>query len=547
MELTAFLKAYKAKNKLPLPDEYNRRVEACLAIQIHTTGARPAYDSSKGYIEPESYHKDFETLFKVRLLNRHPNESPSHYNWRLSVYSPVAKELYDKFANMCKGSILQPNNYTITADENTNEWLNAYNLDAQLAELLEFILQNPYGFIGVLSVGEYDSTEKAKVKIVTIKYKDVKMFDGETMAFMYNGELYYVDSVKQVKVEKNEVIETPHNFGRLTFWSYSNSFLQPYQFWSDSLVRNMNDDEAMVKHYSYPIVQVVEQECYSCHGNKQVIDTTYEGYDPHNPSTTCMKTCDTCNGKGTISRNPGDFYTISEETLARNGGTMQDLAKFITPDVGIPEYHLKRWQTFYERVEHSLYLRSVNEGVQSGDAKQEDRKDSYYFMQSISNFLFSQVQKCMNVVSAYLNPSRGTQPIYIVAPKQFDLMSDSDLVNEFASLQGKTDDSQTLSELSYIVNNKIFRDDKVQKKINEVLYYADVLYGVSGNALRTKLLSGVYSELDKVIHEKGYKLLVRMSKEMTEEVFLETETDVLITKLNEIAQSQVPITIYGLT
>ena len=153
----------------------------------------------------------------------------------------------------------------------------------------------------------------------------------------------------------------------------------------------------------------------------------------------------------------------------------------------------------------------------------------------------------MTVVSAYLNPSRSTQPIYIVAPKQFDLMSDSDLVNEFASLQGKTDDSQTLSELSYIVNSKIFRDDKVQKRINEVLYYADVLYGVSGNALRTKLLSGVYSELDKVIHEKGYKLLVRMSKEMTEEVFLETETAVLIAKLNEIAQSQLPTTIYGLT
>ena len=187
----------------------------------------------------------------------------------------------------------------------------------------------------------------------------------------------------------------------------------------------------------------------------------------------------------------------------------------------------------------------MGESVQSGEAKQEDRKDQYYFMQSISNFLFSQVKKALQVVSQYLNPTKPSQPLYVIAPKQFDLMSDSDLVNEFANLQAKTDDSQTLSELSYMVNSKIFRDDKVQKKINEVLYYADVLYGVSGNALRTKLLSGVYSDLDKVIHEKGYKLLVRMSKQMTEDVFIQTETDALIQGLTELAQAELPTGIYG--
>ena len=136
--------------------------------------------------------------------------------------------------------------------------------------------------------------------------------------------------------------------------------------------------------------------------------------------------------------------------------------------------------------------------------------------------------------------------MYIIEPKQFDLMSDSDLVNEFAMLQAKTDDSQTLSELAYIVNSKVFRDDPVQGKITEVLYLADPLYGVAGAALRTKILSGVYTQADITLHEKGYKMLVRMADEMTPDVFKATPTRELVQRLTEMAQASVPAGIYTL-
>lgn len=543
MEFSQFLKAHQSKRTLPLPSSHKRKVEACLAVQIHTTGARPAYQSSKGYIEPETYHKKYDTLFATRLLNRHPNESPSFYNWRLSVYSPVAKEIYDKFANLCKGAILQPNNFSISADQVVMDWVNEYDIDHEIAELLDFILQNPYGYMAVIPEYEYGPTESPEIDIVAISCEDVLMDDGDSVAFRYEGKVYFIDRFAVYEIGKHDYIEKPHQFGELPVWSYHNSFLQPYQFWSDSLVRNMNDDEAMVKNYSYPIVQVVEQECTSCQGQKQVIDTTALDYDPTDPSTFKYCACSTCNGKGTISRNPGDFYTISEETLARNGGTMQDMAKFITPDVGIPEYHLKRWQAFYERVEASLHLRVVQDGTQSGEAKREDRKDQYYFLQTVSSFLFSQFRKAMRYVAGYLQPN-GAGPVYIVEPKQFDLMSDSDLVNEFAMLQGKTDDSQTLSELAYVVNSKVFRDDPIQKKITEVLYLADPLYGVAGAALRQKLLSGVYSQADITLHEKGYKLLVRMADEMTSAVFAAMSARELERMLSERVNAIVPAGIY---
>lgn len=543
MTLTDFIKAHKNKNKMPLPDLHKSQVEACLAIQVHTTGARPAFYSNSGYVEPETYNKKFDNLFKNRLFNRHPNENPSHYNWRLSVYSPVAKELYDKFMNLCNGAILQPNNYVITSSEDVvNEWVNN-NISGVLSKMVSFVLQNPYGYLVAMTKGEFSSSEIPTVCMEFVSPMDVIMCDSDTFAFYNDGYIVYIDKEAQytINTKTYEAILAPHVFNELPIVPYQNSFLQPYQFWSDSLVRNMNDDEAMVKHYSYPIVQIVEQECYACHG---VCNIPNPEYDPLTNIVDAKIQCSTCNGRGTISRNPGDFVTINEETIARNGGTMFDVAKFHTPDVGIPEYHLKRWQVFYERCEMSLHLRSTNDVTQSGEAKKEDRKDQYYFLQSISTFIFELLKDGLGFVGRYLSNGKKSD-LYLVAPKQFDLMSDSDIINEFALLQGKTDDSQTLSELSYIVNQKVFRSDSVQLKINEVLYLADSLFGVSGLALKTKLLSGVYTSLDKIIHEKGYKILLNYANEITFDKFVQEDVKKLIDILNDRANTMIPQGIYG--
>lgn len=543
MDINTFISKKQRQNTLPQHPSHKMDVEACNAIQIHTTGARPAYDSNLGYIVPETYSKKYDTLFKTRLLNRHPNENPTHYNWRLSVYSPVSKEIFDKFMSLCKGSVLQPNNYSISADDRTNEYLREYSMDSVLSDLIEFICVNPIGYIGVISKKEVSVNEQVEPTIIAVSPEDVLMYDGDSIAFNYGGSTWFIDSNIQaeINVKTGFYTEYVHGFNELSIWRYTNSFLQPYQFWSDLLVRNMNDDEAMVKHYSYPKLQIVEQECSKCYGSKTTPDTSV----PHDPNNPQMTECNSCHGRGTISWNPGDFLTISEETIMKNGGNMYDLAKFITPDVGIPEYHLKRWQTFYERVENSLFISPTQMGVQSGEAKKEDRKDQYIFLQTVSNFLFQQVRKSVEFMSKFINVVEVDKQVYIVQPKQFDLMSDADLVNEFALLQAKTDDSQTLGELNFVVNNKIFRDDSVQLKINEIMYYVDPLFGVSGLALKSKLISGIYSVQDITIHEKGYKILLNLSRELTEEVFIDSDTNVLKAKLMATIQEITPMGVYG--
>jgi len=537
MNFNSFYEKFTKKNKLPLPAQYSKWVEACLALQIHTEGVRPRYRVNNLYVEPETYEKKFENLFATRLLNRHPNENPEHYNWRLSQYKPVSKELYDKFLNLCKGSILQPNNYTVTLDDNTQKNINSIRIYDMINDAIEFVLQNPIGFFAVIPEKENGNHY---VELACIKCEDVLMYDEVSIAFRHNNTIYFIDYNSIIYIDGGEQVIFEHNLNTPLYWKQENTFLQPYCAWSEILVSNMNDDEAMNKHYSYPIVQMVEPECPTCMGSRISVDSS----DPNNIITS---SCKTCNGKGTMSRNPGEYITISEETAQRGNG-LYDVAKFHTPDIGIPEYHLKRWQTFYERVEKSLYLKVVTDGTQSGDAKKEDRKDQYFFLQTISNYIFHHVEKGLTYATAFYNYSNGRyvmQEIVISKPKQFDLMSDSDLVNEFALLQGKTDDSQTLGELNYAVNSKVFRDDKVQLKINDVLYIADSLYGVSGNALRAKLLSGIYNDLDKTIHEKGYKLLVKIARQMGDANFVETDINTLINMLINEANNLIPVGIYA--
>jgi hypothetical protein len=77
------------------------------------------------------------------------------------------------------------------------------------------------------------------------------------------------------------------------------------------------------------------------------------------------------------------------------------------------------------------------------------------------------------------------------------------------------------------------------------MYYTDPLFGVSGMALKSKVLSGIYSTQDLTIHEKGYKILLNISRELTEDVFIESDTNVLKAKLLAKIDEITPQGVYG--
>jgi len=533
MTYQEFIRKFEQQDKSLLPASHTARVGASLAVQVHSSGARPAYNlGGRNYI-PETYDKRFDELFKTRILNRHPNEAEESYNWRLSVYSPIGKEIFDRFLNFANGCILQPNNYVISTDEITQEYLNTKMLPDAITEGLEYILNNPRGFMGVI-IENYDGdvTKALEPELIFIEPEWVVMHDEESIAFTYEKNVYYLNRFVQV----SNGLEIPHNFGTIPVWDCDNNFSQPFVTWADQLGRNFSDDEMMTKQYSYPIKQIIQAQCATCQGSG--IESKLS--DPAVPTSWQTHKCSSCKGSGLMSVNPGEHFVITEEKLYKSGLTsMPDMAKFITPDVAIPEYHMKRWQTFYERAEKALYLSKKINGTESGDAKKEDRKDQYVQLSTISRFLFENLRKAIVYISAYLNYNNSTgkyepQEVIVIAPKQLDLMTDSDLVSELIDIQGKSDDSMILSETQYAVTNKVYRDDAVQSKINDILYEIDNLYGVSGAALQRKYLSGMYSDREKTIHEKGYKILLRISRELTPEKFAEATNDALFARFEAL-------------
>ena len=554
MNYQTFIKKFTDKDKNLLPKDHSQRVAASLAVQVHSSGTRPRYYAPTrmgGTTEviPENYDKKFEDVFKTRLLNRHPNESEALYNWRLSNYSPLSEDIFNRFLIGANGAIMQPNNYVISVDEKTQLYLNTYPIKEKITECLEFVLNNPKGYIAVIVElnGEADSSQKLNPEIEFIEEAKVVMKDTDSFAFEDDNFVYFLDKTVQVTFNKSteQALETIHGFNELPVWSSDNSFTNSFVKFADELIKNFSDDGMITKQYSYPIKQVVSPQCPKCNGQKY--EVTYDENDRSNP---IRSICSSCGGHGTMSINPGDNYAISEEVMMKNGGVIPDYAKFITPDIGIPEYHMKRWLEFYTKCERSLRLNPLVNGVQSGDAKKEDRKDQYAFLSAISQFVFDQIRKALVYISAYNNYNNASdryeaQNIIVVAPKQLDLMTDSDLVNELITIQSKTDDSMILSETQYAVMNKIYKDDNVQSKINDILYQIDELYGATGNALKSKLLSGVYDNRDKTIHEKGYKILLNLSIELTPEQFMKLDNSNIIKRFNLKLNDVLPQGIYS--
>lgn len=551
MQYQTFFKLYESdKSKLPLPKDHSQRIAESLAVQVHSSGARPKYVIGNRNVTPENYDKKFDTLFSDRLLNRHPNEGDELYNWRLSNYNPLSEDIFNRFLIGSTGAILQPNNYVISTDDKTTEYLRNYPIDEKITECLEFILNNPSGYMAVIVEmnKEFDGSQPAKPQIEFIEPCDVIMYDEDSFAFMDDEMIIFID--RSVQVTYNTKTKTPielsHNFGQLPVWDCGNKFTKSFVKFADELIKNFSDDGMMTKQYSYPTKQVVSPQCPECKGQK----VNSVPVKDSSPTTYVKELCRKCNGKGVMTQNPGDHYAISEEHLLKYNGNMPDMVRFVTPDVGIPKYHMERWMEFYTKCERSLRLNPLVNGVQSGDAKKEDRKDQYAFLSAISKFLFENIRKALVYISAYNNYNNANQTyeaqnVIVVAPKQLDLMTDSDLVAELINIQAKTDDSMILGETQYAVTNKIYRDDNVQSKINEILYQIDPLYGATGMQLKNKLLSGVYDLRDKTIHEKGYRTLLQLSVEMTQDVFMQQETRTLIEKFNQKIDEVTPKGIYS--
>lgn len=552
MDLVEFTNLFKANKAMPIAFNKKSAVGKALSVQVHTQKVVPKYQlEGQRPFTPEDYDSRFDNLFKYKLLNQYPNESDNMYNYRLSIYSPIQTEISARFLTQATGTILNPNNYSINSESETfNNFLP--RVESKFDYLLDFLLNNPTSFYAVVQTNLLAGEDSSAIpEIIAITADSIVMFDKKSVTFKHGGYLYFMDStqmiiLKEGKTKKGiEIVYTyMHGFGSLPFWQVNNKILDQFVVWCNEIVKSHSESQIVDKNFSYPIKQVVEQECNICYGKGQVDDEEKPDCE------TCTKSCGTCKGSGTISMSPGQVHTIPEHYLTKYN-TIPDIAKFTTPDIGIPTYHSEKWQMYYEKAENALHLTKRGSASESGEAKREDRKDSYFYTQTISQILFKKViTPALKYIGWYLNVSiRDSKVVHeaieieVKEPRQFDLMSDVDLIEEVNLVATKSDSPMLLGEMTYAMNDKLYSESAELKKMNEVMYLADPLYGLTGNAEKVKLLSGVYSSGDKWLHTRGYFALKKMLHDKGVKSFLSTSINKLVEELIAIANTEAPTTI----
>src|SRR5690606_20802631 len=108
----------KKTKDIPNQKWLNRATDVYYGMTLHTTGAAPAFfdysTAPRARVEPPNYFgTEYQRLFDILPLNRHPREDESTRNWRYSQYRAFTKDPFIRIIEMVGGAIFQDSNYTL--------------------------------------------------------------------------------------------------------------------------------------------------------------------------------------------------------------------------------------------------------------------------------------------------------------------------------------------------------------------------------------------------------------------------------------------------
>lgn len=560
--LNALLDAVNNKS-LPQPDKKSCWVEASDRISVHAKGIRPKFESTRkrnsssnrtnisaGVVTPANYEKRYQYLFDDYILNRHPNENPEHYNWRLSTFPLISQEIYLNAKEQIIGAIFQQNQYGVKAnDPGDQEYLDSIQfIDFIKDKAPEEIFTDPNCLFVVVEghFGEFDSTEIANPiieiaesrHIMYYKPREAVVFEGREK---HEGKkiIYFVDinwCVKLIETKNGnrnsfEVLSYyEHGFGELPVVENNTNFFQKYVSWADMLARNISDDEVIAKNASYPIRQVVEPVCPTCLGSKVV---PVPCKDDSGMTEGCTDQCGQCGGRGTISINPGDTFVVPERDR-NDSRPIEDYVKYINPDISINDFSYKRWKEIYDFGMRSMHMRYTEE-AQSGVAKAIDREQLYLLITNVRNTIYRIAEKLLRYIIAYRTvlPIDGieqnkSKEYTIHLPTQFQIKTEYDLQQEYTDLITKgADITVRLAKLNEYMY-KVYQGDTLALKKYEAIKSFDWLFGMTDSELNTRKILGSAQINDFIRHDRATFILNKLILEKGPSWVIEMPTQTVV-------------------
>lgn len=469
--------------------------------------------SVNGWVEPAGWQPKYQFYFERYVLNRYPLMREERYNWQLSVYPTFVQDLFLRAITELSASIFQENGYAVEVEE---------KVGAVLMKRL-FMGMDFYDFITQSLLTQILIDANGYVVVVPEEVKDGELFDVEYISsenLCYESDellvwrkvvddkhvyicLLDAESYRECKRNDNdwEVTVTEHGVGMMPARKFGGYSVQANgcrhfisYFWGAAdaafvALRQFLDCEGMNKDI-IPITQVIEVECPDCNGMGRVPVPC-----PDDGSVGCTEVCKGCGGKKIVSRNLGDTITINPADL--NGGSMPDMVRYISGNVGNLQYADSRFMMLFDRLKEALYLKHI-EQAQSGAAKALDMEKMYKFIAQVSDNMFDIIYDLVQFVDSYVM-GREADPnsVQLRRPSQFILKTDADLRTELAQISALGLDESIYSTVIDTLSN-MADDTAVGRKKQRLLSILDPLHYKTDAQKLSLVQAGVYTGEDLV-------------------------------------------------
>lgn len=516
--------AYKLLNgEASTPESYKiikkQKEDVYYCMSLHTTGASPRFiplGYRQNYFTPKSYFGiEYQRIFTNRLLSRHPREGEETFQWRLSQYRPITRTPFLQIIELTSSSIFQDNNYYIEISDSEEDMyvkgpnfggLSLINWIKQIG--MQSIIEDPNGYIVRIPSNPYNeiNTKKININILFVKTIDVIYKDDDSFLFRHNNYAYLIDKLNIWRFSKSDADNLYgkaegyffHNLGRLPItvaggiWNtqgFYDSYLVKAQAVADEYISSYSSEQLVDKEASHPFIVQGEEDCKYCNGTGEEVEDCEGGIDCEGGFRRIE--CHVCNGKGTISTNPGERKIVPMEDMNK------DHIKIVNPDITINNYHHNKNADLYDMMIDALNLWRL-EQRQSGTAKIIDQERLYLFISNISNHLFDKIiadtikdildYRNVKVVDGVFVPA--SIPFTIMKPSQYQVKSSLDLLHEYSE--------GVISGIPFFIRAKMAMDfidrqysgNLVMKKKASLIWEMDTIYCYTTNEQSQALSNG---------------------------------------------------------
>lgn len=540
-------------------------------MSLHIDGACPAFTALRNkrqtVVYPHNYFGvEYQELFEIYLMNKHPRENELTRQWRFSVYKPFSQEVFLQAIQVLTASLFQDSGYSITVDDaedNEYIWGNNFqgnNLVQYLANKMTNILEDPNGIFVTIPKAPYykTSTDKIEVDVFFIPSRDIIYLAEDEIIFKQGDFHWAVNNLNYFRFVEGEDGEFEHYDTRKRgyyahmlytvplaiaggIWNtqgYYDSWFNSAKAIADEYVSNKSAEQLVNKEASHPFIIEASEGCPDCNRTGSVSI----------PCETCSSgneliQCDRCGGSGEISHNPGDRLVAPKEDMDRA------LIQVISPNIAVNTFHEKKNENLKNDLMRSLHLDYIDQ-AQSGTAKDKDMQTRYQFMMTVANDIFDRLitQLLKNILSLrnVVVKDGITQPyagnFIVIKPSQFDIKTSTDLLADYNAAKTASMPAYMLGRQLEDYTDKQFGGDDVIKKKVCIINQIDVLSSVPVSSWAALIANGDVESRDTKLSVWLPKILDDIIRVASPEWFISATYDNIYSKVMEAFDKKFPPT-----